>query len=42
MVPDWADFYRAISGREPRPLLPRALEAWGDATGWDGHGSRGG
>ena len=30
MVPDWAAFYRAISGREARPLLPRGLAAWGD------------
>ena len=29
MVPDWAEFYRAMIGREPRALLPRALEAWG-------------
>ena len=29
MVPDWAEFYRAMIGREPRALFPRALEAWG-------------
>jgi len=30
MVPDWPSFYEATKGREPRPLLPRALAAWGD------------
>ena len=29
MVPDWAEFYKAMIGREPRALLPRALAAWG-------------
>ncbi|MES2209667.1 MAG: class I SAM-dependent methyltransferase [Chloroflexota bacterium] len=27
---DWAEYYAAVSGRSPRPLLLRALEAWGD------------
>jgi trans-aconitate methyltransferase len=31
MDADWDAFYRAISPREPRPLLARALAAWGDA-----------
>jgi SAM-dependent methyltransferase len=30
MIPDWPHFYEATKGREPRPLLPRALAAWGD------------
>ena len=32
---DWSDYYAALSGREPRPLLRRALEARGDLPpGW--------
>lgn len=27
---DWSEYYAALSGREPRPLLRRALEARGD------------
>ncbi len=27
---DWADYYAAVSGRSSRPLLTRALDAWGE------------
>lgn len=30
MDADWSEYYRKVSGRAPRPLLAKALTAWGD------------
>ena len=40
MVPDWPHFYEATEGREPRPLLPRGLAAWGERAPGVGRRSR--